>query len=128
MSDLPVPITVRPMLGRLTRELPLGDFPYGPKWDGFRCLAFRAGEEVELRSRPGRPLARYFPELVEAVLALPWERVVLDAEIVAEAGFTALMSRLHPAASRVERVRGEIPATLGHAPGSTASTARASTA
>lgn len=103
---------MKPMLGRLTRELPRGDFIYEPKWDGFRCLVFRDDDEVDLRSRHGRPLARYFPELVEALLALPEWRFVLDAEIVAEAGFPALMSRLHPAASRVERLRREVPATL----------------
>jgi ATP-dependent DNA ligase len=110
--DLPLQPTLKPMLGRLTRELPRGDFLYEPKWDGFRCLAFRDGDQVDLRSRHGRPLARYFPELVEGLVALPSQRFAVDAEIVAEAGFPALMSRLHPAASRVERLRREIPATL----------------
>jgi ATP-dependent DNA ligase len=112
MPDFPLPVSLRPMLGRLTRELPLGDLLYEPKWDGFRCLVFRNGGEVDLRSRHGRPLARYFPELVEGLLALPARSFVLDAEIVADAGFPALMSRLHPAASRVERLRRETPATL----------------
>src|SRR5437763_15197761 len=113
MSSTPLPAPpIAPMLGRLTRELPRGDFLYEPKWDGFRCLAFRSGGEIDLRSRHGRPLARYFPELVEGLRALPRRRLVIDAEIVAEAGFPALMSRLHPAASRVERLRREVPAAL----------------
>jgi ATP-dependent DNA ligase len=105
---------VAPMLARLARELPDDGYLYEPKWDGFRCLAFRDGDELDLRSRNQRPLARYFPELAEALLALPTERFVLDGEIVAvtEAGadFPALLARLHPAASRVERLRRETPA------------------
>src|SRR3954447_23452434 len=107
---MPVQPPVVPMLGRLARELPAGGFAYEPKWDGFRCLAFRSQDGVDLRSRNDRPLARYFPELVEALLALP-EHVVLDGEIVTESfDFSALLARLHPAASRVERLRREIPA------------------
>jgi ATP-dependent DNA ligase len=97
------------MLAKLARELPEGDFLYEPKWDGFRALAARDGEEVEVRSRHGRPLERYFPEIVDALRALPAERFVLDGEIVAEP-FAALMARLHPAASRVERLARETPA------------------
>src|SRR4051794_4801364 len=94
-----------PMLGRLARELPVDGFVYEPKWDGFRCLAFG----VDLRSRHDRPLARYFPELVEALAELR-EEVVLDGEIVAEGfDFEALLARLHPAASRVQRLREETP-------------------
>jgi len=97
-----------PMLGRLARELPVDGFVYEPKWDGFRCLAFGA----DLRSRHDRPLSRYFPELVEALAELP-EPVVLDGEIVAEGfDFEALLTRLHPAASRVERLRHESPVRL----------------
>ena len=104
------------MLARLERELPVGDYLYEPKWDGFRCLAVRHGRELDLRSRNGRPLARYFPEIVEALLALPVERFALDGELVVaradELDFLALMARLHPAASRVERLRAETPATF----------------
>jgi ATP-dependent DNA ligase len=101
------------MLARLARELPRDGFLYEPKWDGFRCLAFRAGDEVELRSRHDRPLGRYFPELVESVRALPAARVVLDGEIVPDDDdFTSLMARIHPAASRIERLRRESPATF----------------
>jgi ATP-dependent DNA ligase len=104
------------MLARLARELPRDGYLYEPKWDGFRCLVFREGEEVDLRSRKQRPLARYFPELVEALRALPSEAFVLDGEIVVASDdgfdFDALLRRLHPAASRVERLRAETPAAL----------------
>ena len=111
------------MLARLARELPLDGYVYEPKWDGFRCLVFRDGELVDLRSRNQRPLARYFPEIVEALLALPQERFVLDGELVVTAGgeldFQALLSRLHPASSRRRR-----PTMLrSRPPGSTASKA-----
>jgi ATP-dependent DNA ligase len=103
------------MLARLSRELPAGDWAYEPKWDGFRCLAFWDGRAVDLRSRHERPLGRYFPELVEALAALP-RPAALDGEIViARAGgfdFPALLGRLHPSASRVERLRRESPASL----------------
>jgi ATP-dependent DNA ligase len=105
---------VVPMLARLERTLPSEGYLYEPKWDGFRCLAFRNEQQVDLRSRNQRPLARYFPELVEALAALPVERFALDGEIIAVsqrgADFPALLARLHPAASRVERLRRETPA------------------
>ena len=111
--DVPVSPPLPPMLGKLARELPRGEFLYEPKWDGFRCLVFRDGDEVQLQSRHGNPLARYFPELVEGALAIAEPRFVLDAEIVApDASFEALMARLHPAASRVERLRTETPTVL----------------
>ena len=103
---------VAPMLARLARELPLDGYLYEPKWDGFRCLAFRDGDEIDLRSRNQRPLARYFPEIVEALLGLEERRFVLDGELVVEDGFEALLARLHPAASRVERLRAETPASF----------------
>ncbi len=113
--DLSVAPPLSPMLARLTRAVPVEEgFLYEPKWDGFRCVVFRSGDEVDMRSRNQRPLARYFPELVEAFRKLPARRVVLDGEIVifGDLGFdfAALMSRLHPAASRVERLRRETPA------------------
>jgi ATP-dependent DNA ligase len=105
---------LEPMLGRLARELPRGGYLYEPKWDGFRCLAFREGPEVDLRSRHGRPLARYFPELVEALGELAGS-FVLDGEVLVlrdgELDFEALMRRLHPAERRVERLRAETPAS-----------------
>jgi ATP-dependent DNA ligase len=101
------------MLARLARELPRGLYAYEPKWDGFRCLAFRDGDDVDLRSRHDRPLSRYFPEVVAALRRIPESRFVLDGELV-NAGqrfdFAALMSRLHPSASRVARLSAETPA------------------
>jgi ATP-dependent DNA ligase len=113
---LPVRPPVAPMLARLACELPRDGYLYEPKWDGFRCLVFRDGGEVDLRSRNQRPLARYFPEIVDALLAMPAERFVLDGELVVASrsgfDFPALLARLHPAASRVERLRRETPASL----------------
>ncbi len=104
------------MLARLARELPRGPYLYEPKWDGFRALAFRDGDAVELQSRHGRPLARYFPEIVEALLELETPRFVIDGEVVVAGSdgldFPALMARLHPVESRVERLRRETPARL----------------
>jgi ATP-dependent DNA ligase len=103
------------MLAQLERELPVGGYLYEPKWDGFRCLVFRDGEGVDLRSRNQRPLARYFPEIVEPLLGVRVRRFVLDGELVVATGggldFEALLARLHPAASRVERLRRETPAS-----------------
>jgi ATP-dependent DNA ligase len=114
--NLPVQPPIAPMLARLVRELPGGDYVYEPKWDGFRCLAFRDGDEVDLRSRHDRPLARYFPELVEGMRSVEAERFVVDGEIVLaiEDGFdfAALMARLHPAASRVALLSRERPAAF----------------
>ena len=104
------------MLARLARELPIGEFLYEPKWDGFRCLAFVDVGGVDLRSRHDRPLARYFPELVAAFRRLSPQPFVVDGEIVLASGvtgdfdFAALMGRLHPAASRVDRLSREHPA------------------
>lgn len=106
---------VAPMLARLSRELPEGDdVLFEPKWDGFRCLAFRDGERVELFSRNQRPLTRYFPEVVDGLCALAADRLVLDGELQIAgprpADFTDLLARLHPAASRVARLARETPA------------------
>jgi ATP-dependent DNA ligase len=99
------------MLARLADELPRGDYLYEPKWDGFRCLAFRDGEAVQLWSRHRRELTRYFPEVVDALRALNERRVVLDGELIVPGReFAALMARIHPAASRVDRLRRETPA------------------
>jgi ATP-dependent DNA ligase len=104
------------MLGRLVRELPTGDYLYEPKWDGFRCIVFRDGDAVDLRSRNDRPLARYFPELVAALSQIAQRRFVIDGEILVPAGdgydFTTLMTRMHPAASRVEQLSAAAPATF----------------
>ncbi|HEX9506542.1 MAG TPA: ATP-dependent DNA ligase, partial [Acidimicrobiia bacterium] len=79
---LPVNPPVSPMLAKLARELPEGDFLYEPKWDGFRAIAFRDGDEVEIGSRNERPLTRYFPELPDALRANLPPRCVVDGEIV----------------------------------------------
>jgi ATP-dependent DNA ligase len=105
-------LVTAPMLAKLVRELPVGDYLYEPKWDGFRCLATRECDEVDLRSRNDRPLARYFPELAAALRMLSEPRFVLDGEIVTDFDFTALLARLHPATSRVERLSRETPAQL----------------
>ncbi|HTG43922.1 MAG TPA: ATP-dependent DNA ligase [Verrucomicrobiae bacterium] len=93
-----------------------GEWQYEPKWDGFRCVAFRDGEEVALQSKAGQPLARYFPELVEAVRALPLKRFVLDSEIAIPVGqklsFENLQLRLHPAESRIRKLAKETPAIM----------------
>jgi ATP-dependent DNA ligase len=102
------------MLGRRVDKLPAGDWIYEPKWDGFRALAFRADGDVDLRSRHDRPLARYFPELVEGLRELRSTSFVLDGEIIvpgsAGLDFDALLARVHPAASRVGRLSLETPA------------------
>ncbi len=107
---------VSPMLAKLARELPEGDFRYEPKWDGFRCIVFRDGEEVVLGSRNERPLTRYFPDVVEAARAQLPERSVIDGEVViaGQGGldFDALSQRIHPAASRVTMLAREMPASF----------------
>jgi ATP-dependent DNA ligase len=95
-----------PMEALLVGEVPTGeDWQYEPKWDGFRCLIFRDGDEVELQSKAGRPLTRYFPEIVAAAKALRAKKFVIDGEIVVPEGrafsFDALLQRIHPAASRI---------------------------
>jgi ATP-dependent DNA ligase len=98
-------------------EIPRGrDWQYEPKWDGFRCLVFRDGPSVELQSKSGQPLTRYFPELVEAFRALRADAFVLDGEIVVPSNgafsFDALLQRIHPAQSRVQKLAAETPAML----------------
>ena len=114
--DLPVMPPVAPMLAKATPTMPEGDYLYEPKWDGFRCVVFRDGDEVELGSRNERPLTRYFPEVVDAVRRQLPERCVVDGEIVVASGgrlhFEALQQRIHPAESRVRKLALEIPASL----------------
>ena len=113
---LPVNPPVSPMLAKLSRHLPDGDVIYEPKWDGFRCIVFRDGDEVELGSRNEKPLTRYFPEVVEAVKSRVPERAVLDGEIVIAGAtgldFDALQLRIHPAESRIKKLSEEIPAAF----------------
>ncbi|WP_245579065.1 hypothetical protein [Inquilinus limosus] len=117
MPGIDVPLSLEPMEAESVSELPEGRrWQYEPKWDGFRCIAFKDGGRVELQSRNQKPLGRYFPELVEALGDLPVDRFVLDGEILAfvngEPTFEALQLRLHPAASRVAKLAAEQPATF----------------
>jgi ATP-dependent DNA ligase len=106
-----------PMEAVSVDEIPTGPgWQYEPKWDGFRCLAFRNGNKVELQSKSGRSLTRYFPELVDAVLKIKPQTFVVDGEIVIPQGkafsFDALLQRIHPAQSRVQRLATETPALM----------------
>jgi len=103
------------MEARLVEEIPTGEeWQYEPKWDGFRCLVFRDGEKIVLQSKNGQPLARYFPDVVENVAKLPQQEFVLDGELVIPVGdalsFDELQLRLHPAASRVQKLAAAHPA------------------
>ena len=116
-TGFPLPLDLPPMEARLVDDLP--DAPgwqFEPKWDGFRCLAFRAGTEVELRAKSGKPLGRYFPEMAEVLRRLEPSRFVLDGELAIPVGetlsFDALQIRLHPAESRIKKLATETPAVL----------------
>jgi ATP-dependent DNA ligase len=114
---LPISLPFHPMEALSVDEIPVaGDWQYEPKWDGFRCLVFRDGKRVELQSKSGRMMTRYFPELVEAVRELKPRTFVLDGEIVVPAdgafSFDALLQRIHPAATRVNKLAKETPALL----------------
>jgi ATP-dependent DNA ligase len=114
---LPVSPPIEPMLARLVEDLPVGWW-YEPKWDGFRALVFRDGDGVRIESRNGRPMTRYFPEVVKAIKSTLPEQCVVDAEIVVASpddgklDFFSLQQRLHPAASRVDLLAARTPATL----------------
>jgi ATP-dependent DNA ligase len=103
-----------PMEAELVTELPQGEWQYEPKWDGFRCLAFRDGNDVVLQSKSGQPLTRYFPELADDMLRTNARKFVLDGEIVVPMNgafsFDALLQRIHPAQSRVNKLAQETPA------------------
>ncbi len=114
---LPIAFEYEPMNARLVHEMPEeGAWRYEPKWDGFRCLAFRDGSKVELRSKSGQPLGRYFPELVAALGELAPSKFVLDGEIVIPIGqglsFDQLLQRIHPAPSRIRKLSVEFPGTF----------------
>ena len=114
--DLPVMPPVAPMLARLSADIPLGAYGYEPKWDGFRAIVFRDRDEVEIGSRNGRSMSRYFPEVLAAIKTGLSERCVMDGEIVvpdASRGrldFEALQQRIHPADSRVKLLAQRTPA------------------
>src|SRR6195256_4665980 len=104
-----------PMEARSVDEIPVGDdWQYEPKWDGFRCIAFRDGEEVFLQSKAGQPLARYFPDVVGQLQRIAAKRFVVDGELAIPIGgalsFYELQLRLHPAASRVQKLAAAHPA------------------
>jgi ATP-dependent DNA ligase len=113
---LPIRPPYPPAEAKLVEEIPHDEgWLYEPKWDGFRCIAFRKGSKVLLQSKAGQPLHRYFPELVEALHDLPHSQFVLDGEIVIYAGkrlsFDNLLMRIHPAESRIQKLSSETPAT-----------------
>jgi ATP-dependent DNA ligase len=111
-----LPLSTAPMEARLADSLPdePGRWQFEPKWDGFRCLAFKEGAAVELRGKSGKPLGPFFPEVVATLKDTPLERFVVDGELVIELNgrltFDALQMRLHPAASRIRRLSMETPA------------------
>ncbi len=115
---LPVLPPVAPMLAKSVAKIPAGALSYEPKWDGFRSIIFRDGSEVEIGSRNERPMTRYFPEIVAAVLASLPERCVIDGEIVIpdaqgrRLDFEALLQRIHPADSRVRLLAEQTPASF----------------
>jgi ATP-dependent DNA ligase len=117
LAKLGIPLDLPPMEARLVGALPRDDgWQFEPKWDGFRCLAFRAGPEVEIRAKSGKSLSRFFPEVVANLRAIRQSTFVLDGELLirvdGEASFDALQMRLHPAASRIERLARETPADI----------------
>lgn len=120
MSDIPSALTAAgpaPMEAKLVDALPVGEgWQFEPKWDGFRCLLFRDGADMALQSKAGRPLGRYFPEIVAIARALPQARFVVDGELIIPIrgilSFAALQMRLHPAESRIRTLAAATPAQL----------------
>lgn len=114
---LPLKQPYLPMEAKSVEQLPAGDaWQYEPKWDGFRCIAFRDGATVDLQSKSGQPLGRYFPEVVEALGKLKAKQFVIDGEIVVPVkgkfSFDDLLMRIHPAASRIKKLAEETPSKL----------------
>lgn len=123
--QLPLDLPIAPMLAKAVADIPAADrvaggWTYEPKWDGFRCIVCRDGDEVELLSRSKKPLTRYFPEVVELVRSHLPERCILDGELVVRMGepgaqkldWESISARIHPAASRIVRLSAETPAEL----------------
>src|SRR3569833_894714 len=111
------PSRLRPMEARIAETLPQGrDWQFEPKWDGFRCLAYKDGPRAVLMAKSGKPLTDFFPEVVAGLKALPAQRFVADGELVIPVGerlsFDALQMRLHPAESRRRKLAAEAPALL----------------
>lgn len=114
---LPISIDFSPMEAETAKEIPRGDeWQYEPKWDGFRCLAFRDDDQITLMSKSGQQLGRYFPEMIEALQALKAKRFVIDGELIIanekRLDFDALLQRIHPAASRIKKLSVQTPATF----------------
>jgi ATP-dependent DNA ligase len=117
MSAFALPLDLAPMEARGAARLPEDEgWQYEPKWDGFRCLAFKSGAQVDLRSKSGKPLGRYFPEVVALLEQVKVPQFVIDGELVIELdghlSFDALQARLHPAASRIAKLAAATPARL----------------
>jgi len=116
--DYGLPLDTPPMEARTADALPDldGAWQYEPKWDGFRCLAFKSGAAVELRAKSGKPLGRYFPEMVALLAAAPTAGFVVDGELVIDIdgtlSFDALQARLHPAESRIRKLAAETPSRM----------------
>lgn len=115
--SLPLKLSYAPMEAKSVEQLPAGEgWQYEPKWDGFRCLAFRDGARIDLQSKSGQPLGRYFPEVVEALAKLKARKFVIDGEIVVPIkgrfSFDDLLMRIHPAASRIQKLSQETPSKL----------------
>src|ERR1043165_838468 len=113
-----LPVDTAPMEAKLADSIPVedGGWQYEPKWDGFRCLAFKSGDAVELQAKSGKPLGRYFPEVIAFLRKLKITHFVVDGELVIETegrfSFDALQMRLHPAESRIRKLASEMPARL----------------
>jgi ATP-dependent DNA ligase len=112
--NLPIEPPYPPMEAKQVEKIPVGDsWGYEPKWDGFRCIVFRDGDEVQLQSKSCKPLARYFPDVVESMRTLGAQKFVLDGELVipreGSLSFEALLMRIHPAATRVKKLAQETP-------------------
>ena len=117
LAELGIPLDLAPMEAKLVTELPTeAGWQFELKWDGFRCLAFRAGGNVEIKSKSGKSLSRFFPEVLENLRAISPKTFVLDGELVIPVdgtpSFDALQMRLHPAESRIVRLSNETPATF----------------
>jgi len=117
LAELGIPLDLSPMEAKLVTELPKDSgWQFEPKWDGFRCLAFRAGGDVEIKAKSGKSLSRFFPEVLENLRAVSAKTFVLDGELVIPVdgalSFDALQMRLHPAASRIEKLSKKTPATF----------------
>src|SRR5436190_8071776 len=114
---MPLKPPIPPMEATSVDAIPVGpEWQYEPKWDGFRCLVFRDGDSVELQSKAGKPLTRYFPEIVEAMRKVKAKQFVLDGELIVprkgKLSFDDLLQRIHPAASRITKLAAERPAHL----------------